>query len=443
MANKYLDLNGLTLYHQTLLGNVASSVQRVTANNTDKLTYTTYTFDDDKTAVPHDIVTIDGEVTQNSTNLITSGAVSAAIQGITSAMVFHGGVVASTVDNTTKLTFDESGLGNIKVGYTFKFTANGPEAEAPFTFKTGDILIAKVDITHTAGQTVDYVDANWTIVPSGDDVDVTSVGTSGIGLTTSNSGNAPITSTGTISLKLASDTALTGDTIFNLGVNSSGNLAVKVPTATDSALGLVQKGDNININSGVISVNTATSAQKGVVQIGNNLDVADGVVSVATGSTTGKGVLQVGENLSVNAGVVSVATGDTTTKGVLSVPTAGHLEVSSGEISVPVATASNASTPKFGVVETGANITNTSGVISVAIAESTSGTLGVVKAGTNVSIDGSTGAVSVATGASNTLGLVQADGTSIVTDGDGILTVDTITYGGTGQSTNEIAALFA
>ena len=55
--------------------------------------------------------------------------------------------------------------------------------------------------------------------------------TAGIGLTTSN--GSPITLTGTIKAKLSSETALTGQKIYDVGVNSNGQLAVQV-TWTDT-----------------------------------------------------------------------------------------------------------------------------------------------------------------------------------------------------------------
>ena len=45
--------------------------------------------------------------------------------------------------------------------------------------------------------------------------------------------------------------------------------------ATTSSAGLVQIGNNVNINSGVISVNDATTSVKGVIQLGRTNTIAN------------------------------------------------------------------------------------------------------------------------------------------------------------------------
>jgi phage-related baseplate assembly protein len=45
--------------------------------------------------------------------------------------------------------------------------------------------------------------------------------------------------------------------------------------ATTSSAGLVQIGNNVNINSGVISVNDATTSAKGVIQLGRTNTIAN------------------------------------------------------------------------------------------------------------------------------------------------------------------------
>lgn len=165
--------------------------------------------------------------------IATTGYVESAIQGIANAMVFKGGVTSSTSGSTTTLTLDDTTLGDINKGYVFKFTA----ADADAGFKVGDVIIANEDITHTAAATITYDSSKWTLVPAGDDVDVTSVAVSSAGLKTDQGGGTgAITSTGTISLKLGTDTVLSGDDVYNVGVDSSGNLKTKVGEVTASAI---------------------------------------------------------------------------------------------------------------------------------------------------------------------------------------------------------------
>lgn len=64
------------------------------------------------------------------------------------------------------------------------------------------------------------------------------------------------------------------------GATVEGIADITANDATKVAKGLVQIGDNISVDSGVISVPAATGAALGVVQVGDGLAVADGVVSL-------------------------------------------------------------------------------------------------------------------------------------------------------------------
>ena len=184
--------------------------------------------------------TADGEVANKK-------YVDDSVKDIASAMVFKGGITATTSGTpaTTTLTLADDTLGNINEGYTFKFTANETGGT---TFKVGDILIANEDITHTAPEqptdpeeprvpnTIVYDSSKWTLVPSGDDVDVTAIkaGT-GLSAKTGTDGTGSvindgiITSSGTIDLKLESTTAFgSSDNTYDLGLKSNGNLGVKI-----------------------------------------------------------------------------------------------------------------------------------------------------------------------------------------------------------------------
>ena len=246
---------------------------------------------------------------------------------------------------------------------------------------------------------------------------------------------------------------------------------VSIPDATTVSKGKVQVGSNIDVSNGVISVPQAdaNTATKGVVTIdglSSNLTLSNGVLDVPTGTTSTKGVLSVGDNLEVSSGVVSVpkatqlsrgvvvpalsgaitATNDgeidvqtatTSAKGVVTltssitdgdtthVPTAdavydaitgatiadatttskgivqigANLDISQGLLSVPVA-----SSLFKGVVQTGANISNNNGTISIPTAQS--GIKGVVAVGANLDIDNN-GNLSVPTGSDSNLGVLK------------------------------------
>lgn len=106
---------------------------------------------------------------------------------------------------------------------------------------------------------------------------------------------------------------------------------------------------------------------------------------------------------------------DTTIQDVIDrIPTGGG---GTGDYVLPPATATT-----LGGVRIGANIDNTSGLISVATA--TTSTLGVVKAGTNISI--SSGVISVPNSSGSTAGVVKAG--SNVSIYNGLLDVYTATY---------------
>ena len=99
--------------------------------------------------------------------------------------------------------------------------------------------------------------------------------------------------------------------------------------ATTATTGIVQVGQYLTVNNGVVSINTttlyadlvlstATSTRLGGVKIGTNLSATgDGTLNVATGSASTKGVVQVGNNINVSGGTISVATGSTSTLGLV------------------------------------------------------------------------------------------------------------------------------
>lgn len=246
----------------------------------------------DITAVPADIIGTTGHMTlstgvqaaapTNDGDVANKKYVDDAVQDITSAMVFKGGVTATTASNTTTLTLGDATLANINEGYTFKFTANESGGD---TFKIGDILIANEDITHTAAATITYDSSKWTLVPSGDDVDVTSVGidnTTGLKLS---GGGTEITSTGTIQLNLGNTTGVveeqaTTPAKINVGVDSNNKLAANIAKIQASDLtAATPSTDGMAISPSVLK--TALDAKQDDLTFAANSDL-----QFSSGSTT-------------------------------------------------------------------------------------------------------------------------------------------------------------
>ncbi len=294
---------------------------------------------------------------------ISGAGVAQAIQGITEPMIYKGGVTASTSGNTTTLTFADITSGDITKGFTFKFTADGgTETATGKTFKAGDVLIA-VDTVTVSSTTAEYVAANWTYVPAGDDVDVTSVGAkgdsyititakdgSGQDITVDAQGFYDITSAGTFAFTHNTQSGLPsdvqGDTTaqtptfggtfkaLSATVDGAGHITalsehtVTIPNAvaSNSALGLVKvdttngislNSDNelaVNVdnatikvdNNGTISASTATASAVGVVKPGDNVSVdSSGAITVATIGAVSAGDT---EATSANLGLAKVST---------------------------------------------------------------------------------------------------------------------------------------
>lgn len=217
---------------------------------------------------------------------------------------------------------------------------------------------------------------------------------------------------------------------------------ISVATATSEVLGVVKTGANIDNDNGAISVKTGSTTQKGVLQVGTNIDVTDGEISVATGTTETLGLLKVGTNIDVNAGTISVKTGSKSDTGILKVGT--NLDVTDGTVDVKIATAN-----EKGLVQVGNNISIADGVISVATA--TDSVIGLAKAGANVNVD-ENGTFSVNTANTAQSGVVKVgsnisvdDGTisinsTNVTDALGFTPVDSAEIGAV--PTADIEALF-
>ena len=252
-------------------------------------------------------------------------------------------------------------------------------------------------------------------------------------------------------------------------VSGTGDCELSAIVGTNATKGILQAGSGLSVTDGVISVSgsatldPATELLLGgvIVPTAGNLDVdVSGNISVplATGSTVG--VISVGTGLSVSAGVLSadaVSDATPTTKGIVSVPVNGNIDVSAGEISVPLATGNTGSpggsvvgvvsiggglqingagllqidSSTFPVATTttiGAVIVPTSGNIDVdgsgniSVPLATGAVVGVISGGTDVDIDGS-GVLSVPIATISSRGIVQV-GDGLLIDGGGVLDID-------------------
>ena len=180
---------------------------------------------------------------------------------------------------------------------------------------------------------------------------------------------------------------------------ADGKVSVAIAKST-SNLGLVKKGDNINIgDDGTISVSNANGTSTlGVVKQGTNVTISDGVVSVATGGAN-LGLAKSGTATKLEAGAVNVVYDNTT----LSVDDNNQLYVK---------TATNDA--KGIVIADNATIVNTSGTLSARNASGS--TSGIVYQGDYVTI--SDGKISANKASGTTPGVVyQGDNTTIASDG--------------------------
>lgn len=207
--------------------------------------------------------------------------VDTSISALPDPMVFKGTLGTSG----TISTLPTAASGN--VGYTYKVITAGTYASQ--SADVGDMFISD--------------GSSWILVPSGDEPSgtVTNVAT-GVGLT-----GGPITSTGTIKVKLKDETAnssvsskstSTSGGLYSVEQDSSGYLAVRVPwsnttysAATTSAAGLMSasdktKLDGIDTGANAYTLPTATSSILGGVKIGSNITVSSGTISLTKSNVT-------------------------------------------------------------------------------------------------------------------------------------------------------------
>ncbi len=367
-VKKYLDLVGLGTYHGQLKTKWFDKLDAV-VNDSSQIINTTVL-----SGTPTASGT--GNTLANTDVVASTKWVLNEISGITEPMIFKGSV---SISGTT-LTFDD-GIEEIKTGYTFKFT------EAAEDFKAGDVIIAKTAVTvDTTGAhpTATYDADEWTVVPAGDDVDVTAV-TAGTGLSAtlpSGQSGSTITTTGTINLEPATASTIGGVKVAAVGTSNitlAGDGGISVATATDGTLGLVKPdGTTLKVNgtSGNLEVQPATASVLGGVKDGNYVTIAqDGTISadIATASTPGV-VSPDGVVITVDgSGNITVPDATNNVKGVVTVDNTS-ITASNGVITAVTATAGTSADGTKGIVTTASNssaLSITSGSIAVKLKSET------------------------------------------------------------------------
>lgn len=295
MANKYLDLNGLTVYHNQLKTTYLSVVDRVNTGTDQSPNYrydtkaSTLRGTVDSSVILGDGVTATTQAQgDNSRKVATTAYVHAAVDALPEPMVFKGTV--GTGGTITALPVN----GTATVGDTYKVITNGTYAgEAA---KVGDTFIcnSKTSSANT-----------WVLIPSGDEPSgtVTSVGVESVGV-----GAAAIT-------------------VPSTPITTSGTITLTVNPATSSAFGVVQTGDNITNTNGVISVAKASNSAFGVVKYDGTIikgGAGAGEITVETATNSDSSTSTTGK-LGVVRG--SVETGVIVTDGTLSIQTITNNEI--------------------------------------------------------------------------------------------------------------------
>ena len=213
------------------------------------------------------------------------------------------------------------------------------------------------------------------------------------------------------------------------GISVSGGIisTSAIPDATSSTKGVVQLGANIVYNSGTgsIDIPQATNSTPGVFKVGFGLKTTDGYLGLDTtalATATTPGLVKIGSGLSVTNGVLS-AGGQIASASALGmvkigagVSVTGDGTISTSGVSVPDATYSSK-----GIVQVGANLTVTNGLLSVGLGNGT--TPGVVKINTAVGLSVTNGVVSAVLANGTTIGVVRVADTNNLTATAGAIDV--------------------
>ena len=222
----------------------------------------------------------------NDTALTPDGSQAVNITIPTDSMTFKGtvGHDSESVITPGATLADVPTNGDAKVGDTYKVVTDGKYAGNAIDAEVGDLLVC---LTKTKDPNAN----TWVLIPSGDDVDVTSVA-AGAGLKTA-SGD-PITTTGTIKAALNTETpiakaATTGtatDRVFSVVLDTTttgtgaeavttNNLAVAVPAGTFAET----VSDASTSNNVVTTIDTAAEAAQGVTAL-NPYSVSNGLLTI-------------------------------------------------------------------------------------------------------------------------------------------------------------------
>lgn len=197
--------------------------------------------------------------------------------------------------------------------------------------------------------------------------------------------------------------------IVSVGSLTAAEMTALPLVATDSVKGVFSFNPAM-LNGGgcgVLALNTATSSVKGAFSLGAGLS-GTGVVSVnesglpATGSVFG--FVKSGANITNTAGVLSIADATDSVKGVFSL--GSGLSVVAGAVVVDESTLP-ATGGSLGFVHPTTNITTTGGVISLEIA--TGSVFGLVKSGGNIT--NTAGVLSIADATDSVKGVASFNST--------------------------------
>ena len=186
------------------------------------------------------------------------------------------------------------------------------------------------------------------------------------------------------------------------------NGELEMPCASDTVPGGVKPGRHIVFDENLhkISLPNASPTTFGVVELGPGFVNDDTSIAIdfdiATASTKGLVKVPAGAGLSVDVnGVLSTVLATESVPGVMQV--GAGLDVTAGVVSVPDATTSSK-----GIMQVGAGLSVTSGVVAVSIPPATESTKGVMQVGVGLDVDVN-GVVSV-----DTIGLSQPDASASV-----------------------------
>ena len=289
-------------------------------------------------------VTAEGIISVNTSSLNIAIQTPATTTDLGSVRIGSGISVTSTGTISVN-TATTSRTGSVQVGNYLSIDSNAVLSVNTATL--APVLVA-IGLTTATSSNLGGVKIGTNIIATGDGtINVPTASYSVTGAVRPNSNSFSLDVDGNLTLNIAADSTRGGirtyassDTFFQ--VEAVTGIARVSPNdlftylrannqyfGTTTSTGIVQIGQYLNVNNGVVSVNTttlyadlvlntATSTVLGGIKVGTNLSsMGDGTLNVATGSTSTKGVVQVGNNINVNAGTISVATGSTSTLGLV------------------------------------------------------------------------------------------------------------------------------